>query len=346
MFQLHLVHQPEMSQITCRLKVDLIFDEFSRNVKQPEKIQQITTFICALLNTTGGQLDINMDRFNKHTIHELIRTIEQRFRNIIGALAFSEKIVQQLVTPQKITFVISPIKDYLCTLSYNLCLPSTTGTQNIEPNEPITAIERIVEGKQNVSHRVVAELGSHRRVFTIDEQVGEDFLLTRNVICKHLKGRNAIKNEMTNKQSKFQSQISALANDTGGHIYHGIKSGEVVGIPVKENASQSIICEVEKAVGKLIWGGNERPQRGREWDIYFEPVNGVDGSIIDQTFVIIVSIVPYKGGVFVAEPDCYYVVEGEVKRMSFNTWKTELLRRRTLRQCDSIDEHVRSIASG
>jgi hypothetical protein len=188
-----------MSKSIC-FKVDLVFEEFSGKVKQ-EKIQQITNFICALLNTAGGQLDICMDRqFDKNTIHDLIRIIEQRFTNIIGGLETSEKIVQHPVTSQGITFVVTAINDYLCTLSYNLFLPSSTGTQNIEPNEPITAIERIVEGKLNVNHRVPTELGGHRRKFTRDEEVGDDFLLTPNVVCKHIKGRN-VKNEMTFDQT-------------------------------------------------------------------------------------------------------------------------------------------------
>ena len=140
-------------------------------------------------------------------------------KNIIGALAFSKKIVQKVVT----------------WLHHRRFLPST-----IEPNEPITAIEKILEGKQKpTSNRVLVQPGNHRRDFKRDEQVGDDFLLNLNVLCISLRARN-VNNEMTNKQSKFQSQVSALANDTGGYIYHGIKSGKVVGVPLGENAIQDI----------------------------------------------------------------------------------------------------------
>ena len=332
-----------MSKSTC-LRVDLTSDEFKDDVKQ-DKLQQIINVLCALLNSEGGQLHINIDYFDKDKIHDLIRIIEQRFKNVIGALAFSEKIVQKEVTPRKTTFVVTALNDYLCTLSYNLFLPSTTATraQTVEPNEPITAIEKILEGKQKASNRVLVQPGNHRRAFKKDEQVGDDFLLNLNVVCKPLRARN-IKNEMTNKQSKFQSQVSALANDTGGYIYHGIKSGKVVGVPLGENAIQDITSEVEKALGNLIWGVGENPQRGREWDIYFERVEEESNITVNyQTFIIVVYIAPYSGGVFVAEPDCYHVVEDKVERMCFRTWKEELLRRRTLRQCNCIDEHVKSM---
>lgn len=332
-----------MSKSIC-LRVDLAFDKFKDDVKL-DKLQQITNVLCALLNSEGGQLHINMDYFDKDTIHDLIRIIEQRFKNVIGALAFSEKIVQNVVTPQKITFVVTAINDCLCTLSYNLFLPSTTATraQTVEPNEPITAIERILEGRQKASNRVLIQPGTQRRDFKRDEQVGDDFLLNLNVICKPLRTRN-VKNEITSKQSKFPSQVSALANDTGGYIYHGIKSVKVVGVSVGENAIQGIISEVEKALENLIWGAGEKPQRGREWDIYFEPVEEEGNNIgSNQTFVIVVYIAPYSGGVFVAEPDCYHVVEDKVERMRFKTWKKELLRRRTLRQCNCVDEHVNSM---
>ena len=342
-YEVNQLTSAKMSKCIC-LRVDLAFDKFTDD--KQEKLQLITNALCALLNTEGGQLRINMDYFDKDTIHDLIRKIEQRFKNIIGALACSEKIVQELVTPQKITFLVIAINDYLCTLSYNLFLPSTTATraQTIEPNEPITAIEKILEGKQRARNRVPTQPGRHRREFKKDEQVGDDFLLNMNVVCKPLRDRN-VKKEMTNKQSKFHSQVSALANDIGGYIYHGIKSGKVVGVPVCKSAIQGIISEVENALGRLIWGGDERPQRGREWDIYFEPVDDEGNSTVNsQTFVIVVYIAPYSGGVFVAEPESYHLVEDKVERMCFKTWKKELLRRRTLRQCNCIDEHVKSIA--
>jgi hypothetical protein len=333
-----------MSKRIC-LKADLLFEEFNGKAVKQEK--EITNKICALLNTTGGTLDIAMDNFDKKTIHDLIRTIEQRFTNIIGGLKTSENILQELaVTSQGITFVITALKHHLCTLSYNLFLPSATGAQSIEPNEPIAAIERIVEGKRHLSHRVLTRLGSHLQEFESGEQIGDDFELNSNIVCKQIKGPN-VQNDMTNRQSKFQSQVSAFANDTGGHIYHGIKNGKVTGVFVNGTTTTiaKIASEVEKALGKLTWGAHERPIQKRDWDIYFEPVKDEDGNIINQTFVIVVSVAPYQGGVFVGEPDCHHVVDGETKRMCFSTWKKELLGRRTLRQCNCVDEHVASISA-
>ena len=106
----------------------------------------------------------------------------------------------------------------------------------------------------------------------------------------------------------------------------------------------SIASEVAKVLGeKMVCGCHETPMRGREWEIYFEPVKDEHDNIINQIFVIIVSIAPYKGGVFVDNPDCYHVVEGQTKQMTFNTWKKKLLDRRTSRLCCSVDEHVSSI---
>ena len=332
----------EMSRSVC-FKVDLAFDG-SGSVNQ-ENIQKITSIICAMLNTSEGQLDVCMENFDKKTIHELIRKIEQRFKDAIGGLASSEKIEQQLVMPQKITFVVKPLDDYLCTLNYNLFLPSMSATkaQIVAANEPISAIERIIDGKQGVCNDGRFKFGDHRREFKMDEAVETDFLLCPNVVCKPLKGRN-VECEITNKRSKFQSQVSALANDIGGHIYHGIKNGKVVGVHVKENTFENIISAVEKVlVERLVWGGDDKPQRKREWDICLEPVKNKDDCTIEQIFIIVVSIAPYKGGVFVEEPECYHVVQNNVEKMPFNVWREELLRRRTIRQCKSVDEHIKSI---
>ena len=314
-------------------KVNLILSEFNGKATQ-KKEEEIMCTICALLNAEGGQVDMNMDAdFPEKTIHDLIRKIEQRFQNVIGELKTSVCIKELTVHERKISLTISPINDYLCTLNYNLFLPSTTKAipRSVQPIERLT-IESIVEGKR---YHVVTELGSHRREFLGNQQLGEDFLESHNLLFKPIK---SIKKEITNL--KFQSQVSALANDSGGHIYLGIStSGIVNDDEVKKNFPE-ITSKVEKTVENMVWGRNEKPIRAREWDIYFKPVKDED---VIKRYIIEVSVKPFKGGVFTAVPECYHVVGDSVKQMDIHTWMDELLRRRTLRQCNSVDEHVRSI---
>ena len=71
----------------------------------------------------------------------------------------------------------------------------------------------------------------------------------------------------------------------------------------------------------MKWPQNyHKPQRGKQWNIFFEPVVDARSNPIPSTFVIIISVRPCVGGVFTEAPESYYVVEGKMRKMSFKDW--------------------------
>ena len=76
----------------------------------------------------------------------------------------------------------------------------------------------------------------------------------------------------------------------------------------------------------MIWPEQiGQPKRGEHWEIWFQPVQDENFNSIPSTFVIVIYIAPCLGGVFTEEPECYEMVNKQVKKMSFITWKNRML---------------------
>ena len=304
------------------------------------KIKYIISAICALLNSkNGGEFHICFEESLKNVVQAIIRTIEQRFADIIGCLAMSKNVLLKSFEPRKAKFLIESLP-YLCTLNYGLYLPSATQVKCVDPNEPVSVIERIVEGKQKVDYRNETTLGSHRREFIKGEPCGEGLDQSSNIQYIAVKPSGSVADQITNKSSKFRMNISALANACGGHNYYGISDGKVCGVEV--NDQHEIIAKVDKVMRNMIWP-YAAPRQRRHWDIYFESVKDAKGNAVPKTFVIVISVVPCPGGVFMTEPESYHVVKGKVKAMSFDEWKGKLLLGLRLKESQNFDECMKSL---
>lgn len=306
------------------------------------KIKETISAICALLNSrNGGEFHICFEASLKNVVLAIIRTIEQRFADIIGCLAMSKKVLLKSFKQRKAKFWIENLS-YLCTLNYGIYLPSATQVKCVDSNEPISVIERIVDGKQKVDYRNEITLGSHRREFIKGESCGDDGLdQSSNIQYIAVKPSGSVGDQITNKSSKFRMNISALANAGGGHYYYGISEGKVCGVQVDDQ--QEVIAKVDKAMRGMIWP-YAAPQARRHWDIYFEPVKEAEGiNAVPNTFVIVISVVPCPGGVFLTEPESYHVVKGKVKAMSFVEWKGKLLLGLRLKESQNFDECMKSL---
>lgn len=73
----------------------------------------------------------------------------------------------------------------------------------------------------------------------------------------------------------------------------------------------------------MIWPVQNGPKKGEQWDIHFEPVKDKDNNPIPLHFVIVISVAPCPGGVFSEEPESYHMIDGTVKRMSFDEWRSK-----------------------
>ena len=97
----------------------------------------------------------------------------------------------------------------------------------------------------------------------------------------------------------------------------GIVKGEVI---EGKNQEELIIRKMTMAINKMIWIGGQL-ERGRHWNIQFAPVKGENQNEVPSLFVVIISVSPLRGGLFVQEPESYHVVDGRCAKLSFTEWR-------------------------
>ena len=341
---------------SCLRTMDSHFDEtrhticlwkFENNKKYKEHIlQEIAVSVCAMLNSNGGKVvipfekdrnDIPIDGSLLTETSLVIRVLEQYIISITGQNQTISKI-NFSNTKDGITISIKKA-DSLITNNYNLYLPSQEQVVEMSPLEPLEDIKNYIVYRKVIPDPV--ELGSHCQVFSKDQKC--DFHESKVVQLKHLKAdpskRTTLADRITGKSNKLSCYISAFANYSGGHIYYGITDKKVVKgefIPTQKG-KEEITKKVEKTLTKMIWPQQiGQPKRGEHWELFFEPVMDENFTPVPSTFVIVIHVTPCLGGVFTEEPECYEMVDGKVRKMSFATWKKRTLQPIWLREKERI----------
>ncbi|XP_028394836.1 uncharacterized protein LOC114518983 isoform X2 [Dendronephthya gigantea] len=317
-----------------------------------QKSKEITVAICAMLNSNGGKVRLSCK--SKSDLCESLkssvsRMLEQLIISIVGPRMATSKICMK---DDEEGLVIHVKKaDYLITTSYNLYLPSQTQVVQLNPREPLKNVLKDIMDRRVVSEPV--KLGSHQNIF----RRGQDSGLSESKMCqlKDLKSdqskRTTLADRMTGKSNKFSCYVSAFANYRGGHIYYGITDeskveGEVISY---QNDRQEIIKKVQKSINKMIWPEYiGQPKRGEHWDIFFESVLDENSTIIPSIFVIVIYIAYCFGGVFTEEPECYEMVDGKIRKMTFIAWMERIhydkvLRSRSIKRITWSSNKIRSI---
>ena len=286
-------------------------------------IQEIKAAICAMLNSNGGKIVIDIETDGNETpvggspFSQVIRMLEQSMIPIIG----TQNTISNIIFKEDKEGIVISVKksDSLVTNYYNLYLPTKTQVVRVSSWEPLTKI---------TNRKVVLEpvkLGCHCQIFRKDKSC--EFSESQTVQFKKLEARatkrTTLADRIIGKDNKFSCYISSFANYRGGHIYYGIgDDGIVVGERIaNEKDEREITRKVEKAIKKMIWRDHIcQLKRGENWDIFFQPVLDEDNKPIPSTFVIVIYIAPCLGGVFAEQPECYEMVEGKITKMSFITW--------------------------
>ena len=307
------------------------FNSSSSNKKYKEqKVSEITTDICAMLNANGGGVllcnDCNHEDFKcVSQMSQVVRILEQLMIAIIGLHQTVSKI--SFTEGEESINIMLKKADFLVTKNYHLYLPSQKQVVQVSSLEPLENI------KKNIIYRTLivepVQLGSHHRTFCKGKNCG----LHENKLCefKHLKAKQSnctsLADRMTGKGNKFSCYVSAFANYSGGHIYYGIADDGVVEgelIPNKKD-KEEIIKKVEKVINKMIWPEQiGQPKRGQQWEIFFEQVVDANSKPVPSTFVIVIYIAPCLGGVFTEEPECYEMIERKVHKISYISWKRKI----------------------
>ena len=312
----------------------IVSDKSEKNKRYKDQIiQAITSATCAMLNTNGGKVVILSASDSNDTpaggssssqMSSLIRIVEQSMISIIGLHETSSNI--NFKGDNESMVILVRKADSLITNNYNLYLPSQSQVVLVSP------LERPEKVKEIINRKVILEpvqIGSHNKIFRKDSTC--DIHKSKTVQLKHLKAyatKWTVADHVISKSSKFTCYVSAFANYMGGHIYYGnTDEGVVVGQLIQNEEDQSTIAKkVEGAIKKMIWPAQIRqPKRGEHWDIFFEAVVDEDNKPIPSTFVIVIFIAACAGGVFTKEPECYEMVEKQVEKMSFITWKKRML---------------------
>ena len=302
--------------------------EFIYNKKVKDKIlDEIEINICVLSNSNGGKLILKIDDDTSGDSGDIVRRIEQRLKPVlhIGEL---QKVKHVIEEKGEMTLVVPGLRR-LCTVKTNLFVTTNKEVHMIPAIEDVNVREILFE----------------RRVVEIREQkVPEHFYLNRdcgfresiNMQFKQLKTEKTKNKNFASRiiDNKFKDYVSGFANGSGGQIFYGINdSGVVVGEKFHESGvkkeKQQITKEIEKAIQKMIWAGNSSEIKcGEQWDIKFVPVMNDENEMTQSTFVVVICVQPYIGGVFTAEPESYCVENGEVKKMPFDTWRENVCENR------------------
>ena len=306
-------------------EVKFSLEDFEQKAKKKMLLDEIKIDICALLNTNGGRLvlkaiDATVD--NKIHCDNIIQSIEVLLLEFVG-LSKTDKNFNWERDYNTITLGIRGLP-ILCTLNSNLFLPIQLSIIMLRETDRIREIlfeRRVVELPQPTP----------RKKFYLGCDSG---LEESNSI--QLKNLNPEKTKSINLggrmvKHKLTSYVSGFANHSGGQIFYGINDhGIVVGESLRD---QHEIAQIEEKVGnairKMLWP-TELPVRldekccKKQWEIEFVSVKKCDGETLPLTFVIVISVFPCPGGVFVEEPESYHVVDGKVEKIPFDSWREKV----------------------
>ncbi len=321
-----------------QISVSLVCSKSDTLENEKQKLKEAVTAIQAMLNSEGGKVNLSFTTPNVSSqmlinvsmtkIKEsFVRKIEQHLGGTAGIQITSHNINFKKYT-NKIIVEVERADDIIIN-NYNLFLPTETQVVLVSPQQPLQRIN------DTILRKVVrngVKLGSHCKKFVMREDCHlreGKFVQVKSVKSASSK-RTTLADRMTGKSNKFNHYVSAFANYKGGNIYYGVTDDGVVEAERIPNANSilDITKKAEKCINKMIWPQQiGQPKRKVHWDIFFEPVRDDNAEDIPSTYVIVIYIAPCPGGVFTEEPECYEMVEGNVKKMPFLTLKKKALKR-------------------
>ena len=297
------------------------------------KKNEIVQAINALYNSGGGTLLL---RYNESSppghVKKCMGIVEKKIQEFLGTITRSfdihitkvDSLPSQAHSDIKVVVKSSTKSTSMIVLKYNIYLPSSAHVTEVSPLEGKKLRTLLMESTPSMDP---VEANTHQRNFVKGEHVSFDESST--IQFKYLKDKQEEKvtfaDRLVGKSSKFRSYVSAFANFRGGHIYFGIKDdGEIVGESVDETEKQHVKKIIRKAINEMIWPTMSESEGGNEderWHVYFEQVQDTENNIIEDLYVVVVFVAQCRGGVFAEEPECYKIIDNEVQKVDFASWK-------------------------
>ena len=107
------------------IKIHICFSEMKKKKYKEEKMKEIVSTICALLNSHGGTVRMEFKAATENDIQNLKRAIEQQLSDILGFLSMRDDINLVSSTTDGCVFIVKGVSS-LCTMNYNLYVLSET----------------------------------------------------------------------------------------------------------------------------------------------------------------------------------------------------------------------------
>ena len=126
-------------------------------------LKEIIAAICAMLNTNGGKVVINIDAGSNISVSQMssmVRTAEQHLIAIIGTNIASHIYFKE--DKETVNIFVKKF-DSLITVDYHLYLPSQTQVIQVPASEPQEKVKNDIVNR-NAVHEPV-QLGSHKKTF-------------------------------------------------------------------------------------------------------------------------------------------------------------------------------------
>ncbi|CAB4036580.1 schlafen family member 13-like, partial [Paramuricea clavata] len=334
--------------------IDIIYHE-SREKKR-ETVQNFIKHIFALLNSAGGVIRINESGNNEKTIIKerdiWMQGLEETLIDKLTQIVYKQCIHYNSASKFPYFYLFVTKSKRVCTQSSGLKIPFERRV-----NDALTYMDilNILNRKSvSVSHRESSSLemsdenmafdsgytegtptsnspDEELDKFHFEKKVSSDesdtvqFKLIKN-------GRGSMKDLLKGIDSHLPNYVSAFSNYYGGKVYFGVHDdGTIKGQLVEgEDEKREVKEMVEKVMKRnnenremvRIWGTPDFiPKYDEQWSVEFVEVIGKPEG--EERCVIVVTIFPFDGGMFLEHPLSWRVDESseEIVKIDFVEWR-------------------------
>jgi predicted HTH transcriptional regulator len=252
------------------LEVSVALEQMNKSMNKvywTSKCEEIVKGVCALLNSFGGKLCINIENQDlvdfENILDKVIKAIEQRLKHFMSLWWLNKLVKMPKIQNKQYVYEISN-SDKVFTMKYHLYLPTAKQVEEISPCDH-EALEKIIKG-MSFSREGVQNHLSRVNQFIFGKSISptESGSIQFKYLLNEKSKKTTIADRIINKTNKLIITISAFANQSGGHVLYGISNEGIVQGQVLEGKDKSEIeAKVTKEINKMIW--KKAIERGKHW---------------------------------------------------------------------------------
>ena len=166
-------------------KIHICFSDMRNKKYKDQKTKEIVSTFCAVLNSQGGRVTFELRSGSTSDVQNLKRAIEQQLSDLLGFSAMRDHINLVSSKTEELMYIVDGVYS-LCTMSYNLYVPSEKNILTVLPKTPIAEIteEILSPEKLIVEEEKLVKIGTHHKQFVIEQNISD-----QPVACWPLFGR-------------------------------------------------------------------------------------------------------------------------------------------------------------